>query len=349
MFKRASAWVPAGSNRVVPESLSAIGKIVIAAAIIVYLVRTQRLGFAHLGVVLQQPLHVAALLGLLLLLALVLAVRWRILLTSQGYRCSFRNVLGLTFVAIFFDSLLPGGTSDIVRGYCFDRAFQPHDRVRAASTVMVDRFLGLTGLLVLALFALSFQVRQDYDGLPALRLAISVVGVLFLLGFLFLCGYGARGRGTVVRLVSRTRAGSLCLSVFDALRNYRHRQFALLEALMLSVVGHSIVVCCFWLVGSFVGETHLSFADYLFLVPVGLCVAQIPISPGGIGVGHVGFYSLFAMAGSRLGADMFSVYIVVHFASGLPGLVYFFWRRGVSSPDINGVFAPEETEEPVWR
>ncbi len=346
MFKRASARVAAG-GRVFPESLSTIGRIAIAAAIIVYLVRTQRLGLARLGGVLEQPLHVAALLGVLLLLVLVLAVRWRILLASQGYRCWFRDVLGLTFVAVFFDSLLPGGTSDIVRGYCFDRTFQPRDRVRAASTVMVDRFLGLTGLLVLALIAVFFQVRQDYDGMPTLRLLISAAGALFLLGFLFLCGYGGRRPGRLLRLASRTRGGSLCLSIFDALRSYRHRQFALLQALILAVVGHTLVVCCFYLVGSFLGETHLSFADYLFLIPVGLCVAQIPISPGGIGVGHVGFYSLFAMAGSRLGADMFSVYIVVHFISGLPGLVYFFSRRSAGSPSLERVFGPEEREETV--
>ena len=83
---------------------------------------------------LQRPSHVIVLLAAMLLLVLVLAARWRVLLFSQGYYCSFRNVLALTFVAIFFDSLLPGGTSDIVRGYLFDRTFQPHDRVRAAST-----------------------------------------------------------------------------------------------------------------------------------------------------------------------------------------------------------------------
>ncbi len=312
-----------------------------------YLARTQRLGFAHLGEVLQQPLIVGALLGLLFLLVLVLAVRWRILLKSQGYRCHFRDVLGLTFVAVFFDSLLPGGTSDIVRGYCFDRTFQPRDRVRAASTVMVDRFLGLTGLLILALLALIFQVRQDYDGLPMLRLVISALGALFLLGFLFLCGYGVRSPSRLLRLLSRTRAGSFCISIFDALHSYRHRQYALLQALLLAVLGHTLVVCCFWLVGSFLGETHLSFADYLFLIPVGLCVAQIPISPGGIGVGHVGFYSLFAMAGSRLGADMFSVYIVVHFLSGLPGLVYFLSKRNATLPAVDQVFAANEREEIV--
>ena len=43
----------------------------------------------------------------------------------------------------------------------------------------------------------------------------------------------------------------------------------------------------------------------------------------GIGVGHIAFYSLFVMAGSRLGADLFSLFIVIRFISALPGLFYF--------------------------
>ncbi len=318
-----------GESQAPTSTLMVLGKIAIAAAILVYLAHTQRMGFARLGQVLQHPLEVAGLLALLLVLALLLAVRWRLLLATQGYHPGFRSVLALTFMAIFFDSLLPGGTSDIVRGYYFDRAFQPQDRVRAASTVLVDRFLGLMALLLMGLVALSFYGREDNEHLPALRMVISALGAVFLLGFVFLCAGSDRGRGPLVRAVSRLRIGALCVELFDALRGYRRRRGALVQALLLAVAGHMLVIACFWAVGNFLGERHLVFTDYLFVVPVGLCVAQLPISPGGIGVGHAGFYSLFAMAGSRLGADLFSVYVVVHLISGLPGLVYWLMLRRV--------------------
>ncbi len=305
------------------QSLLVLAKIAIAIAIVAYLSRTQRLGLVRLESILRHPLQMIALLALMLALVIVLALRWRLLLRSQDYHPPFRDVLSLTFMAVFFDSLLPGGTSDLVRGYYFDRTYQPQDRIRAASTVLVDRFLGLMALLLMALGALSFQGRREYEGLPTLRLVISLTGVLFLLGFVFLCSRGSSGRSVVARLAGRTRIGNVCLDVFDAFKSYQHRRWALYRALVLAVVGHGLVIASFVLLGKFLGETNLRISDYLFLVPVGLCVAQIPISPGGIGVGHVGFYSLFAVVGSRLGADMFSVYVVVHFLSGLPGLAYF--------------------------
>ncbi len=306
-------------------TLAASAKVTIATVIVVYLWRTQRLGFARLWTVLEHPGNVIVLLAAMLLLVLILAARWRLLLSSQGYECSFRQVLALTFVAIFFDSLLPGGTSDIVRGYLFDRMFQPHERVRAATTVLVDRFVGIMALLLLAVAALSLQGHpNEHEPWPALRATVSIVGVIFLLGFLYLCGTVGGGRGRLARSLARWRYGATCLELLDTLRSYRHRQGALVEATVLSLIGHLLVIGCFWLLGAWLGETQLGLFDYLFLVPVGLVVAQIPISPGGIGVGHVGFYSLFVLAGSRLGADVFSLYIVLHFVSSLPGLVCFF-------------------------
>jgi uncharacterized membrane protein YbhN (UPF0104 family) len=180
-------------------------------------------------------------------------------------------------------------------------------------------------LLLLALAALSLQVHPDeHEPWPALRVTVAIVGVLFLLGLLFLCGTVGGGRGRLARMIARCRYGATGLDLLDALRSYRHRQTALVHAMFLSLLGHLLVIGCFWLLGTWLGETRLGLLDYLFVVPVGLVVAQIPISPGGIGVGHVGFYSLFALAGSRLGADVFSLYIVLHFVSSLPGLVCFF-------------------------
>ncbi len=308
-------------------------KLALATAIIVYLAHTERMGLTRLWTVLQHPGNVIVLVAAMLLLVLVLAARWRVLLYSQGYYCSFRSVLALTFVAVFFDSLLPGGTSDIVRGYLFDRNFLPQDRVRAASTVLVDRFLGIMTLLLIALGALTLQVHGDErEPWPALRATVAIAGVVFLLGFLLLCSKGTGGRGRFAHLLARSRYGALCLDIFDAIRSYRHRQTALLHAILLSVLGHVLVIGCFCLLGLWLGETQLSLTDYLFVVPVGLVVAQMPVSPGGIGVGHVGFYSLFALAGSRLGADIFSLYVVLHFVSSLPGLACFFAMRRRAGP-----------------
>ena len=48
----------------------------------------------------------------------------------------------------------------------------------------------------------------------------------------------------------------------------------------------------------------------LFLMPIGLITTAIPLAPGGIGIGHVAFESLYQLVGVAGGADIFNMYII---------------------------------------
>jgi len=45
------------------------------------------------------------------------------------------------------------------------------------------------------------------------------------------------------------------------------------------------------------------------LVPLGLMVTAVPISPAGLGVGQVTFLALFQMAATSQGANLFTLYM----------------------------------------
>jgi uncharacterized membrane protein YbhN (UPF0104 family) len=157
-----------------------------------------------------------------------------------------------------------------------------------------------------------------------MALMVGALGSVFILVFLFLCTGGNPGRNLLVKCAARIKAARVAVHIYDAFRGYQHGAGILLKALVLSVGCHLLAMLCFMLLAHALGETHLTAADYLYLVPVGLIVAQIPIAMGGIGVGHVAFYSFFRMAGSGLGAELFSLFIVIRFIAALPGLFCFF-------------------------
>jgi hypothetical protein len=328
------------------------GKLLISIAIVAYLARTQRLGFERLRGAFDSPLNLCLVFGLLLVVPFVLTLRWEILLRSLGYRLRFRDVLSLTFIVVFFDTVMPGGTADIIRGYFLDRNFQPEKRGRALSTVVVDRFLGLMGLVLSALAALAVKSHTSLAGtaLHSVALSAGVVGLVFVAIFAFLVAKGNPGRFLLERLCARIPVLELLLRIYDAFRSYTESGFALVRALGVSILGHALTISCFLLLGWTLGEGKLSTADYFCLVPLGLFVAQIPISPGGIGVGHVGFYTLFLMAGSKQGADVFSLFIFVRFLASLPGLVCFLRnRRPESRPEaarLRPVAFAGTTQEP---
>ena len=317
-----------GQNRRRQIFVTAV-KFLISALIVSYLVHTRRLGITGIRAAWRSPVQLWCALALLILLPFVLTLRWQVLLRALEYRLPYRDMLSMTFIVVFFDTIMPGGTADVIRGYYLDRTFRLQHRARALTTVVVDRFLGVTGLSLAALGALVLKSHSALSGtaLHSLELISGAVSLVFLLVFSFLVSERNIGRTPLNWICSRIRFLRLLLTVYDAFRSYAKRMRPMLQALGLSVAGNALTVTSFLLLGSIAGESHLRAVDYFCLVPLGLFVAQIPISPGGIGVGHLGFYSLFEMAGSRLGAEIFSLFILVRFVSSLPGLFCFLWTR----------------------
>jgi len=319
-----------------------LGKLLVSAAIITYLVETQRLGMRRIIAAWHCPVRTSVALGLLFLLPFILTFRWRVLLRALRYRLRFRSLLSMTFMVVFFDTMLPGGAADVIRGYYLDRNFRLEQRARALSSVVVDRFLGVMGLVLAALVALALSHTGLAESvLHSLELSLAMVGCVFVLVFFFLAGAKDVGRELLQHVCSREGIRKPVLAVYDAFRSYATRTGALLQALSLSVLGTVFTITSFVLLGSAMGASQLRSADYFCLVPVGLFVAQIPISPGGIGVGHLGFYSLFRMAGSNSGAEIFSLFIVARFISSLPGLFCFLLtRRETRDAQKPAVLAP---------
>jgi uncharacterized protein (TIRG00374 family) len=304
-------------------------KLLISALIIGYLIHTQRLKITWIRDALHAPVRLWGALALLLLLPFVMTLRWQVLLRALDYRLPYRNTLSMTFMLVFFDTIMPGGAADVIRGYYLDRSFRLQHRARALTTVVVDRFLGVMGLIIAALGALVLKSHTTLGetALHSLELISSSVALVFLFVFLFLLGRRNIGRTLLDWMCSQIRLLKPLLNVYDAFRSYVEKIGPMLQALGLSIAGNALTITSFLLLGAVVGESHLRAVDYFCLVPLGLFVAAIPISPGGIGVGHLGFYSLFEMAGSRLGAEIFSLFILVRFVSSLPGLFFFLRTR----------------------
>ena len=72
----------------------------------------------------------------------------------------------------------------------------------------------------------------------------------------------------------------------------------------------------------------MEIATQFFLMPIGLITIAIPISPGGIGIGHVAFESLYSLAGYSGGADIFNLFVIIQLSIFLlGGIPYFFYNN----------------------
>src|SRR3954465_15508828 len=83
--------------------------------------------------------------------------RWSVLLEAQGLSLPLRRLMGSFFVATFFNNFLPSNIGgDVIR--IADTAGPAKSRTLAATVVLIDRGLGLLGLVLLAALGATLAV-----------------------------------------------------------------------------------------------------------------------------------------------------------------------------------------------
>ena len=168
------------------RSLLMAAKLTVSVALLVLLF--SRLDAAQLWTTARHasmPWLVAAL-GVYGMNMLASTWRWRLLLHAQDVRLPGRTLLGSFLVANFFNNFLPSNIGgDVIR--IRDTAGAAQSKTLATTVVLVDRGLGLMGLVLIS--ALGATVAADLHGSGASPIWPSWLWALFLvaaavLGFL---------------------------------------------------------------------------------------------------------------------------------------------------------------------
>ena len=132
----------------------------LALALLIYLLSQQ--GWDEILAALRQiPVtHLLMAFGLMFLSRLAVVGRWHILLTSSGLHISYWQSLRITFAGLFASNFLPttiGG--DVVR--LAGAVQQRQDATIAAASLIVDRLVGLAGMLLAVPFSLPGVINTD--------------------------------------------------------------------------------------------------------------------------------------------------------------------------------------------
>jgi uncharacterized protein (TIRG00374 family) len=304
----------------------------VVAAILYSLVRSDRLNFERLWLFREAPGVMAMMIGTIgLIMVPMAALRWWLLLRAIGLHLELRRTFVLTWIGNFFNTALPGAvTGDVVKGYYVIKAQPEEGRTRAFMTLVIDRLVGLLGLIVMAFLALLFNLdviwsQRTLHALAWMIIAMFAGTVLFygLILFPF-----KEGRDPFVRLLSRLPANNFMLKVYHSFKGYQHQQSILLVTLLLSIGIHCLLALLFFQMAQLMEMKDMSLATQFFIMPIGLITLAIPITPGGIGIGHVAFESLYQMAGLSGGADIFNLVIIVQLGVFLlGGIPYFLYNN----------------------
>jgi uncharacterized membrane protein YbhN (UPF0104 family) len=274
------------------------------------------------------------------------SLRWHILLAAQGIRLGLRRATELNLVGVFFSMLLPGATSgDFLKAWYVARD-TPGRRAESATTVFLDRVVGLLGLILLAGVVLAWPFHGfAQDGL--FRKVLVSTGV-----FALLVGGGLVG-AIWFPISLRGRWGETLTRIRSSLRSGLANPATLAWVTALSIGNHLAFLASEYAAATALGA-HLTVGQALCGFLIVNVVAAIPVTPGGLGsreaacvlvLGRFGIPPETALATSLL---VYAWLLLI----GLSGaVVWAFLRRQAELPDAaamgSDATAPDRPNQPA--
>jgi uncharacterized membrane protein YbhN (UPF0104 family) len=215
------------------------------------------------------------------------SVRWRILLRAYGapHLPSLGTLTRLNYIGFFYNTCLPGGVGgDLVRGAASQAAFGESGGMGAGAVVLVDRVLGLVGLLLVVAVTATFFPLPGSESAHVTLIALGGVTVSALAVAAI-----AVGRSLAPMLPVR-------LAVFaKRLPRIVHWQ-PFIVAILLSLVtqtgvawtGHVIVHSL---------APSITLLNSLVVVPLAMATTFLPFLVGGTGAREAVFAQLYGPLG----------------------------------------------------
>ena len=238
--------------------------------------------------------------------------RWGILLEVQEIHLTFWELFRLNMIGVFFSNIIPGSVSgDLVKfAYVMQRA--PDKKTECALSVMVDRILGLTGLLILgavAAIVAGFLYPDIVWGNRWVRISVLVLFALIAGDIFVLSCVALRQKifriGVLRHLVEavswRLPAGlnAFFVKLINAVDLYKDNPMACFKVLVLSMGVHLLLALQNCLIGKAFHEHVMTPLQYVITTQIGNITGLIPVTPGGMGLRDTMTAKLFTYFGAE--------------------------------------------------
>ena len=217
--------------------------------------------------------------------------RWELLLNAQNIQLGRRTLFGSYLVAAFFNNFLPSNIGgDVIR--IRDTAEPAGSKTLATTVVLVDRVLGLMGLVLVAALGATMASRGAGSPIwPVWLWAGFVLGALALTPAVVT----PTGVGRLLKpltIVHPEWVGERIETLISALTRFREQPGALARCFTGAVfVQFTMVV--FYLAVVYALHMPLSLWDLAVIVPISFVVQMLPLSVNGFGVREAAFSFYF--------------------------------------------------------
>ena len=287
-------------------------KLSVAAGLIYWMTKSGKLELDQLRILIDRPEILAFSVFIWAGVALCLCgVRWRLLLRGLGIDVGMKRILQLTAIGLFFNSAMPGAVGgDLIKAVYVLRETKSKRRTPALMSIILDRVIGLFGLFTFASISVVFNLRALLDS-PTMHPMVIFIFTCFGLSLLFIAAVffpHKEGKDPFEMFFSLKLRGIATLQkLYTTLRSYRHQPRYLIYPWAISVVAQFIWFLYYLTLTEIVSTGEVRISALATVFPIGVLTTAIPITPGGLGVGHVAFDKLYEMIGLTSGATVFNI------------------------------------------
>ena len=251
----------------------------------------------------SAPWLVAAL-ALYLAMVLVSTWRWGLLLEAQALHFSFGTLASSFLVATFFNNFLPSNIGgDVIR--IADTAPAARSKTLATTVVLIDRGLGLLGLVLIAAMGATVGPRLGAAGIGAGMLWAAFIGGATVATLALLFPEAFTRLLQPLRLLHAEWVDARLARLTSALLRFRETPTALSGCFAGAVAVQGILVL-FYLAIAHSMAIPVGFTSLAIIVPITLIVQMLPVAMNGFGIREAAFGFYF----TRLGLPLESALLV---------------------------------------
>jgi uncharacterized protein (TIRG00374 family) len=209
-------------------------------------------------------------------------VRWQILMRVQSMYMSWRRVIMLFSVGLFFNLFMPGYTGgDFARLYYLMREF-PDKKKESILTVVMDRLIGMAALVLTAL--LTTILRWHWLQKTPQATVLLWVLISMLIGFALVTAgsFAVTGFKLFDRLPEHFPFRDRLVETSAAYHLFARSKKSLLFAFLLSFPVLFAFYGAFYCTAKALGA-GVSILDMCSIMPIVTAIISLPITPSGIG------------------------------------------------------------------
>jgi len=257
------------------------------------------------------------------------ALQWQWILRISRFDLGYAKVLGYYYVGLFFNNFLISGMGgDFLRVYDIKKYGDENQGLSPAmASVILDRFVGLMALIILASVSGIFVLgKGESTGLFAAILFL-LFSSIFVIALLLHKPIADRTVKPLARRIPKGLYAKL-QSLYYAMNRFRHEPAGLLRIGTIAVSVQSMRIFSIFAIGRALGDESSS-VYYLLFVPMISLAASLPISIGGTGPREQTTVFLFRKIGvaRELAFSIgFITYLISAFST-IPGAIIFLFRK----------------------